>query len=215
VDASQDVSDREEHGTGSASVIWTMASAVTILPLKVTKNGVATHAHINAAVVYAIKSGAEIINLSIGFEIKNLEAIKKLVTTEEFDRTLFVTAAGNQGRYIAQTISENTLIVGATPLDLPIRAATYSDWGPGVEIAAPAGSSDDGITVFRSFRPLAYRRFNGTSAAAPVVTGAAVLMKQMNPNLNGKELKQAILESAVVEPGLEGRVGNSKFLSLH
>lgn len=214
-DESSDVTDLESHGTGSASVIWSLVSEVQMIPLKVTHGGSARVESLNSAIVHAIESGVEIINLSIGFGRANIAEIKSRVSIEEFNRTLFIAAAGNQGEYIASPLAENVLIVGATLLDPPIRYTTYSGWGPGVEIAAPAGGSvNDGISVIESADPLTYRFFNGTSAAAPVVTAAAVMMKEKNPRLNGRELKEALLQAASSEMGLEGKVSKKKFLRL-
>ena len=214
VDSSNDVLDTEGHGTGSTSVIVGLAGDIEIIPLKVTTNGISSDRIIVDAVVYAIKTGAEIINLSMSFETKHLLEVKKNVTDEEFSRTLFVIAAGNRQQFIPEKLGENAIIVGATPLDPPIQLAVYSDWGPGVEIAAPAGGIDDGITVYKTIRPLSYRLYNGTSAATPVVSGAAAIFKQMYPGLNANELKRLILAKAKSKIGLGGRVQNNKFLNL-
>lgn len=214
VDSSNDVLDAEGHGTGSASVIVGLAPDVEIMPLKVTRDGVSNDNILIAAVVYAIKNGAEIINLSISFETKHFLEVKKNVTDEEFSRTLFVIAAGNRKQFIPEKLGENALIVGAALLDPPVQLAIYSDWGPGVEIAAPAGGIDDGITVYRTINPLTYRLYNGTSSAAPVVSGAAAIFKEKYPRLSGKELKKLILTKAKSKSGLAGRVQKNKFLSL-
>lgn len=214
IDSSNDVADTEGHGTGSASVVINLARDVEIIPLKVTQDGVSNDNILISAVVYAIKSGAEIINLSISFETKHFLEVKKNVTDEEFARTLFVIAAGNRKQFIPEKLGNNALIVGATPLNLPIELAIYSDWGPGVEIAAPAGGVDDGITVYKTIRPLTYRLYNGTSAATPVVSAAAAILKEKYPRLSGKEIKEILLSTAKSKSSLGNRVKNNKFLSL-
>lgn len=209
-----DFTDKDGHGTATASVILSLAKDASVIPLKVADLGVAQQSHIVEAIVYAIKNQVEIINISIGFSGSVFAEVQKKVSAQEFGRTLFVLAAGNRNQQINGSLGDNMILVGATLLSYPISLTSYSNWGSGVEIAAPAGEVGDGITVMRSVNPIQYRYYNGTSAAAPVVSAAAVILKQRYPNSDSKKLKELLLNSSTEEVGLNHKVLNNRFLNL-
>jgi len=105
------------------------------------------------------------------------------------------------------------LIVGATELNSS-RIASYSVWGRGVEIAAPSGEIGDGIWTYRAFPENQRRTFNGTSAAAPVVSGAAALLKAQYPELSAAELKKALLQTSCSLPTLKSIIENGRMLNV-
>lgn len=107
------------------------------------------------------------------------------------------------------------------------RAATYSNPGASILVAAPGGDYDTGglfttdLSGFAGANLLGFLppyeylgdfRFNslgmiGTSAAAPLVSGAAALMLSANPNLTARDVRHILALSAVqwdvTDPGLE------------
>ncbi|MBM3846646.1 MAG: hypothetical protein FJ405_10235, partial [Verrucomicrobia bacterium] len=96
------------------------------------------------------------------------------------------------------------------------RATTYSEPGACVLVAAPGGSQEesglfttdligsDGANIFGFFPPFQYLSdymfnsigFIGTSAAAPLVSGIAGILLQVNPALTARDVQQILLLSA-------------------
>ena len=119
-----------------------------------------------------------------------------------------------------------TICVGAmddfVETDLSERKASYSNNGPGIDVWAPAdetlSAGTNGVSNYEDFeRPNdgSYTNstdgsdyfdanFNGTSAAAPVVTGLIALYLETNPTATQREVKDFLFEqgSVIVENSL-------------
>ncbi len=119
---------------------------------------------------------------------------------------LFVWSAGNEGINVDDFPnidlynSENLISVGAIDKEQQrsIWSRTQSScFGSYVNIYAPGGKGfiyKDNIPTTDNEQ--GYVSFNGTSAAAPHVTGVAALLLSANPTLTGAELKDIILGCA-------------------
>ena len=158
---------------------------------------------------------AKVVNLSLGgtgaCSTTEQEAIDAAVSAG----AVVVVAAGNQAQdaaNVAPANCNNVLVVAAT--DMAGARASYSDFGPIVDLAAPGGDSaygggailstgDGGATV-----PLhddAYLSKQGTSMAASQVSGVAALMLSVNPALTPAALAQLLKSSARPFPSAVAR----------
>jgi len=126
---------------------------------------------------------------------------------------------------------DNIVVVGA--LNAQDRQSIYSSYGNSVDISAPGGDTtlarDLGIlsTVadFENVVPASdftgadgeslgfiegqakYAYFQGTSMSAPVVSGAAALLRSTNPELTAGEIKHILINSADKNTRLAGIAG--------
>lgn len=215
VHPNQDASDQQGHGTAVAGIILGIAPNARILPVMVADQGVGTTEGLIEGIVYAVREGAEIINLSIGVTDLVWDKVTAVVGAEKMRQVFFVVAAGNSGdRYIsARRAPDNLILVGATNLD-KARLASYSVWGTKVQIAAPAGSASDGIWTYKVSPDGELRKFNGTSGATPVVAGAAALLKSQKKNLTPVEIKEALLDSSCEIPQLKRWIDHGRLLNV-
>lgn len=139
---------------------------------------------------------------------------------------LVVCAAGNDGtsndtvpHYPSDYDLPNVVSVAAT--GPTIALAAYSNFGNSVDIAAPGGDSDfgDGGLIYSTFRSstagqAVYSGKQGTSMAAPVVTGAIGLLSSQRPLYTSAELRSLLLSSADVVPGLLSYINSGRFLNV-
>ena len=161
VDRDRDPSDENGHGTHVASTIGErtnnqlgvtgLAYGAKIMPIRVLdEDGAGDSVDITAAIRYAVRRGADVINLSFEFDdgfrqVRSSEIPDVLAALRYAYRqgVLVVAAAGNQARraiaYPAR--SPYTMAVGATTEHACL--ADYSNIGRGLDIVAPGGGADD------------------------------------------------------------------------
>ena len=73
--------------------------------------------------------------------------------------------------------------------------SSYSETGANLWICAPSSGGRRGIVTTENSNRY-YTRFGGTSAATPIVSGVAALMREANPDLTWRDLKLILAASA-------------------
>lgn len=140
-----------------------------------------------------VPSEQELEELCLGFLNKLIEEGKKMVM--EAEDTLFVWAAGNDGtnndKYPtspANIKSNNSITVAASFGTSEI--AMFSNYGVDtVDVAAP------GVSINSTVPGNDYLKVSGTSQAAPLVANIASQIKDANPELLPKQIKQIIMNT--------------------
>lgn len=201
------VADHDGHGTFVASLAGGVDSggagvagfggAAQLLVVKVSNSTRFTDVDVAAGIVYAVRHGARIINLSVaGLEPSVVEQAALEYAARH--GVLVVAAAGNDAlagdpaeypAALLQPVGSNGrgglgLSVGAS--DVNGARADFSEYGSFVSLAAP------GADVLGALRG-SYAYGSGTSFAAPEVAGAAALVWAANPRLSFRQVA-AILE---------------------
>jgi Subtilase family/Fervidolysin N-terminal prodomain len=179
------------NGVGVVGVTW----STRIMPLKfLGADGSGTTADAISAILYANAKGVPILNNSWGggeFSQALLDAIDET----DANGGLFVAAAGNdysntdvEPFYPSAYAAPNVVSVEAT--DAFDRKAWFSNYGARtVDLGAP------GTNIYSTWRGGTYRFADGTSMAAPHVSGAAALAKAVFPDASGVGLKALLLRS--------------------
>jgi len=157
-------------------------------------------------IVYAAARGCQIVNASWGSKFANPvseEAIRYATVNEGM---LIIAAAGNSGlneKYYPASY-ENVFSVGATgATDLKWSSSTFS---PAVDIVAPG-------ELVRSCWPFnGYDISSGTSFSAPLVAGAAALVKSHFPNYSSEQIAERIRVTA--DTSIYALAGNSAWVGM-
>jgi subtilisin family serine protease len=185
------------NGIGTAGICWT----VSILPVKFIANGSGTVADAVLALNYAVNEGADIINCSWGGSFYSV-ALEAAFQDVRSAGVLVVTSAGNSGmdtdvnsHYPSNYSMDNILSVAAT--DNKDELSSFSNYGvTTVDLGAP------GSALYTTVPGGKYAYFSGTSASAPVVSGAAALALSTEPNQTYLDLKDGVMNSVDAVPDL-------------
>lgn len=196
------------NGTGMDGV----ADAVKIMMVRVVPDGDEYDKDVALAIKYAVDNGASIINMSFGksYSPEKYWVDSAVVYAEQKD-VLLVHSAGNENNNLdSSTVFPNPnlvtfkknassfITVGASSDTLITEtsiAADFSNYGQqNVDLFAP------GVKIYSTLPGgNIYGHQDGTSMAAPIVSGVAALVRSYYPSLSAKQVK-SILEKSVYVP---------------
>jgi len=175
-----------DNGTGIAGTGYKSK----FLPVKVDDEyGSLTMAY--EGIVYAADRGASVINCSWGRFINPGPYALDIINYAIFNRDVLVVAAAgnsNNDRPIYPAAFENVFSVAATD-ENDIKAG-FSSYGITVDISAP------GNNIFSTWQNGSYVASGGTSTAAPVVSGAAAILRSYFHDYNALQIAQLMKVTA-------------------
>ncbi|MCD8538702.1 MAG: S8 family peptidase [Leadbetterella sp.] len=208
------------HGTHVAGIIGAdrtnnkgvlgVADDVKIIVVRAVPNGDELDKDVANAIRYAVDNGARVINMSFGKSYSpEKKWVDEAVKYADSKGVLLVAAAGNdhsdvdaRPQYPNRTglkgeEYKNWISVGALSFEAGEKmVASFSNYGKkGVDVFAP------GVAIYSTTPGSEYQELDGTSMAAPVVSGLAALLFSYFPDLTHYEVKDIILKSAVKIPG--------------
>lgn len=210
--------DDNGHGTHVAGVIGAqdneigtvgIAPHADIYAVKaLDQGGDGWESEIIAGIDWAIKENVDIINLSLT-SCQPSTGMKNTIERAESSGIAVVAASGNgvlcSGEYLNDVMYparyESVISVGA--VDQKQTRALFSYGGESLDFVAP------GTKVFSSYittdkYPDGYRSMNGTSMAAPYVSGILALTIQAYPNSSFDDRKELLIDRAI-DLGEEGK----------
>jgi hypothetical protein len=192
------------------------------MPVQVAnKQNMMTTTSVLDGILYALYQGADVINVSLGMqfsdELSNQEQQdlqnnhfkeeerlwNKVMKISEKHKAIVVLAAGNNNMLAGispMNRPKNFIVVSATDKDnRGFRKAGFSNYGDYSTISAP------GVNIFSAIGNDGYQMMDGTSMAAPIVTGSVALMKSLNADLTAEQII-CILQSTGKQ--LEDNIGS-------
>lgn len=214
------------NNVGISGVAWN----VKIMPLRVLDNyGTADIRPTIEAIKYAIKNGADVINLSFQ-GIEQSDEFKKALN-DAYNAGIFISAAAGNGNgynrgidmdrfpfypVCYRTFNSDEMVTGVGALGKNNVIAPFSNYGkecidlmaPGEDIFSTQlflGSNVDVLNVYYS------GGWQGTSMAAPMVTGVAALIKSINKDFTPAQIYNFLIQGATnidsINPLLPGKLG--------
>jgi hypothetical protein len=214
------IAQRTNNALGVAGVAY----QARLMPLKaLNASGVGQDDWVASAIVWAADNGAKVINLSLGADSPSL-ILEDAVNYAYGKGVVVVAAAGNSGLGVLNypAAYPNVIAVGAVRHDE--TRSSYSNYGSGLDVVAPGGDlavdqNNDGYpdgVLQQTFDPntkdpadFSYWFFQGTSMAAPHVSGVAALLLANGGATTPAQVRQALQQSAkdLGQPGWDPQYG--------
>lgn len=193
------VGSTEFYSEGAAGV----APNCKIMPVQVFDNGMCTFSSLASGIMYAIHNGANIVNISIGPSFQGLSQLpieeqikvaqqyfkneekvyKHIINTANEKNVILVFAAGNDNIVTAILpecrLTNNTINVAACTHEY--KSSVFTNYSLGTNVSAP------GEGIYSAYPTNSFKMFDGTSMAAPIISGTIALMKTIKPDINVKQ----------------------------
>jgi subtilisin family serine protease len=203
------------HGTHVSGIIGAVrdngvgidgiAAGIQIMTVRAVPDGDERDKDVANAIRYAVDNGADVINMSFGKSFSpQKELVDAAVRYADEHGVLMIHAAGNDGEdidveanfpspfYADGGRAELWIEVGAANWSEESLAAAFSNFGQStVDVFAP------GVDIRSTVPGGEFKREDGTSMASPVVTGVAALLMAYFPELDARDVRRILLESAV------------------
>lgn len=219
------------HGTHVAGIVAAVdnslgvvgvANQADLFPVRVLgEAGTGSLDDLIAAIDWASNQpDIDVINLSLG-GVGDNQLLEDAINAAHNAGKLVVAAAGNQGTDEPTFPAAFANVVGVGAVDGGGVRASYSNIGPSVDLVAPGGdasrdanldnSADVVVSAWGSddngkFEP-GYAGLQGTSMAAPHVSGVYALMKAENQTLTSGDFKAFLLDGGLTD-GVESSEQN-------
>jgi subtilisin family serine protease len=204
--------EHSDHGTHVAGIIAAnrdneigakgICRTAVIMTLRCVPDGDERDKDVANSIRYAVDNGAKIINMSFGKEYSPYaDLVDSAIAYAISKNVLLVHAAGNDSKNldksnnfpnnVGEKHSKSYLTVGALNFQKrPRMIAEFSNYGKKkVDIFAP------GVKIYSTMPENKYEPLDGTSMAAPVVSGVAAYLWSYYPEFTAEEIKEIIMKS--------------------
>ncbi|GAB4216356.1 MAG: S8 family serine peptidase [Synechococcales cyanobacterium] len=218
VDDDEDATDLHGHGTHVAGTIAQstnnrlgvagVAYGATLMPVRVLDaNGSGTAADVAEGIRFAADHGATVINMSLGSPSPS-QIIEDAVKYAHSKGVTIVAAAGNESSSQAGFPARYEHVIAVSATGPNGEKSPYSNYGVGVDIAAPGGAKTQDHPEWGILQQTINRRnpdqaefayFQGTSMASPHVAGVAALIQAQGVK-SPDEVEKVLKQSATTVP---------------
>ncbi len=222
---SNDPTDPHSHGTHVSGTIGAVGNnekgivgvnwQVSIMAMRfIAPTGSGTTDDAIKSIIYAVDNGAHILNNSWGSNQPS-QALSDAIAYARDRNVIFVAAAGNDDRdtdlyahYPSGYEHDNIISVAAT--DGSDSFAGFSNTGvKTVDLAAP------GVAILSTTPNDGYSKFDGTSMAAPHVSGVAALVLGQYPGLTYRQVQTRMYGGVDYKSGYKRFLMTSGRLNAH
>lgn len=159
---------------------------------------IATPQELAEAIISCIKADARVINLSAALSQPSYKGERELEESLDYAArrgVIVVAASGNQGSIGSSAITRHPWVIPVVACDFRGRPINYSNLGSSIGRQGLSAPGDNITSLGTDGKP---NTFDGTSAAAPFVTGAIALLWSLFPNTTPAKVKLAMTQAHTV-----------------
>lgn len=186
--------DRVGHGTHTAGIVAAIDNDIGVIGIAPECNlfiakgldddGFGDWNKIAACIHWAVKEGADIINMSLGDPNEPPALVHEAIQYATSKGVIIVAAAGNDPNSRPSKPTNNDLayparypeVIAVAALDKKGNMAYFSHRSKLLQIIAP------GVDIYSTFPPKNYAMLSGTSQAAPIIAGVVALLRAAHPS---------------------------------
>jgi len=193
------------HGTMIAGIIAIMAPRARIVPVRVlSADGTGTEADVVEGIYWAIRHGADVINMSFGSPSSS-PAIEAAIKAARRAGVVLVASAGNEGNDLPHCPASLHGVLSVASVEADNTKSAYSSYGPSVALVSP------GTGIRSTYWDGGYATWSGTSFSAAFVSGAAALLCEVMPGNRDAKAGKVLTKTATsvddVNPDFAGLLG--------
>ncbi|MFC4406574.1 S8 family serine peptidase [Haloarchaeobius iranensis] len=181
-----------DNSTGVAGI----SDSTLLSGRALSEQGSGSTTDIADAVEWAADQGADIINMSLGGG-GYTDTMKNAVSYAVSNGSLPICAAGNDGSGSVSYPAAYDECVAVSAVDSNEDLASFSQYGPNLDVAAPGVDILSTWTENKSQYGGQYNKISGTSMACPAASGVAALGKAADASLSPTELRSRLKNTAV------------------
>jgi len=218
------------HGTHVAGIIAAqrnngigmngIATNTKIMVVRTVPNGDERDKDVANAIRYAVDNGADVINMSFGKGYSPYkEEVDRAVQYADEHGVLMIHAAGNEAQNTDQKPSYPTDTYGSVLSDSSATlwlSVGASNWKPNEQFIANFSNYGDqtvdlfapGVDIYSTMPDNQYKFQEGTSMAAPVVSGSAALIMAYYPQFTAQQIRELLINNVIRYPNQEVIVPN-------
>ncbi|MCA9298024.1 MAG: S8 family serine peptidase [Phycisphaerales bacterium] len=197
------------HGTFAAGIVHLVAPDASILPVRVMDaDGISTSFLVAQGIFHAIDAGAQVINVSMG-TFGESQIISLAVEEAKEAGVLVVASSGNHGTTEPLFPATFSPVIATTALGFDDVRPGFAAYGEHIDVGAP------GVDLVSLIPGDAYARTDGTSYAAPLVSGGAALVFSIAPESTSAfrlRLDATSIPVDAINPGDVGLLGSGRIM---
>ncbi len=196
------------HGTMVAGLIHLVAPNAMIMPVKVfDANGTASMSQVIAGIYFAVKRGADVLNMSFS-STQSSDELKKAIAYAVSNGVICVASVGNDGGEVSVFPAAYDSIIGVGSTNNMDTRSLFSNFGSTADLAAP------GEGLITTYPRNNYAAGWGTSFSTPLVAGAAALLVDLGGRLSVSAATADLSQAVPIGQGLgAGRLDIVKALN--
>lgn len=196
------------HGTFVAGIVVLVAPGATILPVRALgPDGRGKASNVGKAIRLAARQGADVINMSFGALAEPLP-IRQAIAFAASQGATLIASAGNRNTSAPQYPASDAAVLAVAATDEADRKADFSNYGSHIAVCAP------GVGIYSAFPGGDYAIADGTSYAAPFVSGVAALVLSAGTGSPNVIIKATAVNIDALNPGFRGLLGNGRVNAL-